>query len=129
MRDLCPEVPRQRLIIEAKYTKNFEQGYLVQFAQEFSRFIGMRIVYGPMCRREGEEISPLHTGTEMFTIWAESSMVLYTWEKFDFITMDIYTCKEFNIERAVGFVKNYFGTTEVTYQDIYYTKGPLVAVD
>jgi S-adenosylmethionine decarboxylase len=122
MKDLCPEILRKRLIVEAQYTKRFEAGDLINFAVEFSKYIGMRIVFGPMTRREGEKISEKHTGTELFTIWAESSMVLYTWEKFNFVTMDIYTCKDFSIEKAVEFIREYFGATDITYNDVYYDR-------
>jgi S-adenosylmethionine/arginine decarboxylase-like enzyme len=118
MKNLCPDVYRQRLVVEATYTKNWQAGDLTNFVVELSNLIGMHIVYGPMLRREGDKLAPIHQGIELYTIWAESSCLLYTWEKFNFVTVDIYTCKKFEKLKAVEFIKEYFGASDIDFRGV-----------
>lgn len=52
--------------------------------------------------------------------WAESGCSIYTWDKFNFLSVEIYTCKKFENEKAAEYVKEYFNCTEIEFQDLTY---------
>ena len=105
---LCPEIYRQRLVVEGYYHIEITGTAIKVFAAELSAMLGMHVVYGPIIMQEAEKINPKHTGFEAILVWAESGVSLYTWEKYKFMTLDIYSCKKFDSDETVKFVKNYF---------------------
>lgn len=48
------------------------------------------------------------TGT---AIWAESHMTIHTWPELDYFSCDLYSCKEFDTERAKELLDDWFGIT------------------
>lgn len=48
-----------------------------------------------------------------FVIIAESHISLHTFVKRQFVTLDIYSCKNFETEEIVEYIKNFFGTRDV----------------
>lgn len=118
MKNLAPHIPRQRLIIEGIYDKgitcNGLKSYLVLLAEQ----LGMHVVYGPIVIRGAEKIDPKYAGFEGHMIWAESGVAIYTWEDGKFFSVDIYSCKRFDIRRAVGYTRNFMKAEEITWRGI-----------
>ena len=108
MNPLCPEIYRQRLVIEGFYTVEMTEESIKLFMVELSALLGMHIVYGPIVMQEAEKLNPKHAGFEAQLVWAESGVNLYTWKTYGFLTLDIYSCKQFDEKLTVRFVKNYF---------------------
>lgn len=78
------------------------------FLSDLSVVLGMHVVYGPIIMQEAEKLNPKHAGFEAILVWAESGASLYTWNKYSFMSLDIYSCKSFDRKTTVQFVKNYF---------------------
>lgn len=64
----------------------------------------------------------LHHGIAGFMGWAESGCSIYTWDKFNFLTVEIYTCKKFDVKKAVDFVKTFFKCNKITFEESVYGK-------
>lgn len=118
MKDLCPEIYRQRLVIEGKYTAELSQNKIKNFLQELSEKLSMKIIYGPVVKDIAGGINPKHKGFECVLVWAESGASVYVWEKFKFFTIDIYTCKPFPPRLAVDHVKEFFKTEKLSYRSV-----------
>jgi S-adenosylmethionine decarboxylase len=47
-------------------------------------------------------------GLSGFVILLESHISFHTWPKEGFVAMDVYSCKDFNHENTVKYLKNYW---------------------
>src|SRR3989338_8346656 len=102
MKDLNPNIYRQRLIIEGFYTRELNPYMLRKYMKDFSKELGMRIIYGPIAKNLAGKVNPIHKGFECIMIWVESGASIYIWEKDKFFTVDVYSCKKFSAETAVS---------------------------
>ena len=115
MKNLEPSITRQRLIVEAKYDRILNEEDISSFLIELGRILNMTIDIEPFVRRTGGEI---HAGLYGYVHWIESGSHIYAWEKFKFLSVDIYTCKHFNVRDAVNFVKSYFNTEAIVFKEV-----------
>ena len=62
-------------------------------------------------------------GWSAYMSWKESGMHVYTWEETNerpnFISIDIYTCKDFDLDKVIDFTKKSFKDylTEITWRE------------
>jgi S-adenosylmethionine decarboxylase len=118
MRDLEPQIYRQRLIIEGRYTIEISEEVLKQFFEALAEEIGMTLLTKPFFFSPNMREHAVHHGIAGFIAWVESGCSIYTWDKFNFFTVDIYTCKQFSLEKAVEFTEKFFKCREIEYLDI-----------
>lgn len=118
MKDLCPEIARQRLVIEGKYAAKLSPANIRTFFKKLSEDLGMTIIYGPIIKDVAGGYNMKHKGIECVLIWAESGASLYVWEKFGFFTLDIYTCRAFDPKKAIASAKEFFDTKELTWKSV-----------
>lgn len=118
MKNLASKIYRQRLVIEGIYSVDVTPSKLKTYMRTLSGKIGMTIIYGPMVKNLAGKINPIHQGLEAFLIWAESGTQVYTWENENFFTVDIYSCKKFEVKTAVDFTKEYFKAKELVFKSV-----------
>lgn len=116
MKNFAPHITRQRLTIEGIYSIDVTPSKIKTYMCTLSDRIGMTVIYGPMVKNLAGKINPIHKGLEAFLIWAESGTQVYTWENDNFFTVDIYSCKEFDVKTAVDFTKKYFKAKKIDYE-------------
>lgn len=104
-RDLAPEITRQRLILEGTLHNPFSPQDMTVYCKEMTKVLDMKMVTSPMCNH-----SPQY-GWCAYTHWEESGMHIYSWDDRSpsFFSIDIYTCKKFNVEDAVKYTQEFFG--------------------
>jgi|SRR3989344_3797527 len=116
MKNIETRVHRQRLIIEARYSidinKETVRNYLLELANELQMHI---YIPEPIILSATGHGKPIHDGYEGVIFWVESGAVIYIWERLKFLTVDIYSCKPFNNEKAIEFTKNLFKLTEIEF--------------
>ena len=104
--DLAPMIIRKRLIIEGTLNALPSQKNISEYMTELSGVMNMTIVSQPSFNYEEEY------GLAAYMCWKESGMHVYTWketyERPNFISIDIYTCKDFDLETVINFTKNRF---------------------
>ena len=119
MKNIEPGVYRQRLVIEAHYTievnKEVVKNYLLDLAKELKMTLHPALVGEPIITSATGKSNPIHDGYEGVILWLESGANIYIWEKFNFLTVDIYTCKSFDPKKAVSFTADFFKTSELEY--------------
>jgi S-adenosylmethionine decarboxylase len=117
--NLGPEIFRKRLIIEGKYTSFIEnEAFVNDFLINLSKEMEMTIINGPHISSATGKAIPLHDGYEGSLVWAESGANTYIWTKFNFCTVDIYSCKNFDTNKAIEFVKKSLGITDFSYFEL-----------
>ncbi len=104
--DLAPNIIRRRLVIECIHNQNFDDTKIKNYMVELSSVMNMTIVSMPISNYlEGY-------GYSAYMTWKESGMHVYTWNKTEtrpnFMSIDIYTCKNFVIEDVINFTKEFF---------------------
>ena len=115
--DLAPTIVRRRLVIECIHKNNFNEQKIYDYMVQLSNVMNMTIVTLPTIN-DVEEY-----GFSAYMSWKESGMHVYTWNKTDqrpnFMSIDIYTCKDFNVKDVINFTKNIFSNeiTEITWRE------------
>ena len=116
MRDLAPDIVRQRLLIEGLYGRDISredvERYLVGVAAHLSlRTYGNAIVHAPGGSGKDE-----NEGFDAFIPLIDSGISLYVWSKRRFFAAVLFTCKAFDEKSAVEFTREFFGSTETEHR-------------
>jgi len=121
MKNIEPRVQRQRLVVEAHYqnhiTKDQINSFLINLAQTLKMTIHPDIPQPIITSATGKS-NPIHDGFEGVIFWLESGASIYVWEKLKFLTVDIYTCKSFEIKKAIDLISQFFQTTDLEYKEV-----------
>lgn len=117
MKDLAPQIFRQRLAIEGIYETFPSKEQWVEYLNKLSEVLGMQIVHGPFVDNRAEQAKPKEfDGWEWFAIRTTSGVHMYVRERDEkLLTVDIYTCRWFDPQVAVEFTKNFFQLIEVVH--------------
>lgn len=112
MKDLAPDIYRQRLVIEGYPAQPISDDDIKRYLSALSKETDMKQLIEPVTDR-----SDMY-GWAGWIHWETSGAHFYAWEQPRlFFSVDIYTCKAFNSEDAVAFTKDFFNATEVVYKD------------
>ena len=109
---LASHIYRQRLIIEG-YSNFLTVQNIDKLLVQLSKKLKMTIL-GHVETRYNEEVK----GWAAWCHWTTSGCHLYTWDKDRFFSVDIYTCKEFDIDTAIEVVKEIINPVELEYKQI-----------
>lgn len=113
MKNLEPRIFRKRLIIEGRYAISINTDTVKQYLVQLAEKIKMHLLTEPFVFSPDACNHPLHHGMAGFVGWVESGGFVYTWDKFNFFTVEIYTCKPFSVKEAVQFTREFFKATEI----------------
>ena len=102
--------------------------YMRAFMVGLARIAGMTVVNGPNIHdfAQGE---PSQHGLTAFTMIAESHMVAHTWPERGrtasegWMSLDLYSCKEFDGEKARQYAIASFGLEALTWDDLDRNRG------
>jgi|SRR3989344_6707379 len=113
IKDLAPEIYRQRLIIEGYPAFIIEEQHIKDYLSELSSVCDMNLLAGPMTNR-----SPKF-GWAGWIHWETSGTHFYGWRKpLSFFSVDIYTCKKFEVQEVVDFTRSFFKATEIVFKEV-----------
>jgi len=112
MKNIAPEIFRQRLIVEGYYTidvnKEVIEQYLLGIAAHLDlRTYGDPIIFSPASGMGREE----NAGFDAFVPLIDSGISLYVWSKSRFFSTVLYTCKGFDEQAAIDFTRDFFAIT------------------
>jgi hypothetical protein len=108
MRDLAPEIHRQRLVVEGLVVAPICESDIVVYLKELGCIIDMVVLAEPVTNR-----SPLY-GWAAWVHWETSGAHFYAWDTPRlFFSVDIYTCKAFDPDAVVAFTQRYFQASQV----------------
>jgi hypothetical protein len=107
--DLAPQVLRQRLVVEGYPALPITDISIKDYLCRLSDFIGMKTLLEPVTHR-----SDLY-GWAGWIHWETSGAHFYAWEQpLLFFSVDIYSCKAFEVSAALEFTRRYFDATKLT---------------
>lgn len=116
MRDLAPEITRQRLLIEGYYSVDMDQTAVESYLLSVASHLDLRTYGKPVIHAPGGIGKEENQGFDAFIPLIDSGISLYVWSSAKFFSAVLFTCKAFDVERAVSYTKDYFGATEVEHQ-------------
>ncbi|MGY1739125.1 MULTISPECIES: S-adenosylmethionine decarboxylase [unclassified Blastococcus] len=107
-RDLAPDILRQRLVIEGVPARPVDDEQIRRYLSDLSRAVDMVQLLEPVTHR-----SDLY-GWAGWIHWETSGAHFYAWEQPRlFFSVDIYTCKAFDVDDAVAFTRDWFAAEPV----------------
>jgi hypothetical protein len=107
-RDLAPEIVRQRLVIEGVPAGPVDDVLIRRYLSALSREVDMVQLLEPVTHR-----SDLY-GWAGWIHWETSGAHFYAWEQPRlFFSVDMYTCKAFDVDTAVSFTRDFFSAGPV----------------
>jgi S-adenosylmethionine decarboxylase len=112
MKDLAPDIYRQRLIIEGIPKRPITEQEIIDYLTQLSDVTGMVPLIKPVTHR-----SDLF-GWAGWIHWETSGAHFYAWDQPRlFFSVDAYTCKAFSAEMAVEFTRRFFDAEAVEYRE------------
>jgi hypothetical protein len=107
VRDLAPNIHRQRLVVEGSVTRQITREDIVRYLKELGQLTEMRVLTEPVTHQ-----SPMY-GWAGWVHWETSGAHFYAWdEPYQFFSVDVYTCKAFDPDAVTAFTAEFFGATE-----------------
>ena len=114
-KDLAPDICRQRLIIEGTLHNPFTAEQMDTYCRQMTNVLNMTEVTAPFCNYDPQY------GWCAYVHWKESGMHIYAWDDREpaFFSVDIYTCKKFDLAHAINYTRELFGDNliEVTWKE------------
>jgi hypothetical protein len=109
MKNIAPEIFRQRLLIEGFYTVEITKESLEKYLLDLAEHLNLQtyskpIIFAPALGMGREE----NSGYDAFVPLIDSGISAYVWSRAKFFSMVIYTCKGFDESAAIEFTRDYF---------------------
>jgi hypothetical protein len=106
MRDLAPDILRQRQLIEGFYTCELTRNSLSTFLVDLAAALGLRAYGDPIVFAPDSSVGrPENAGFDAFIPLIDSGIAMYVWSQRRFFSLVIYTCKEFDPDLSKEYVK------------------------
>lgn len=113
MKNLAPDIVRQRLLIEGFYNRAVDEGVIEDYFATVTRALSLRMYGQPTIFSPGGEGKEENQGYDAFVPLIDSGISLYVWTSKKFLSVVLYTCKSFDEEKAVKVTKKVFAMGEV----------------
>ena len=113
MKNLAPNIFRQRLLIESFYTIDLNKDVLERYLLNLARHLDLRTYGKPVIFTPASSMGKVeNAGYDAFVPLIDSGISAYVWTQAKFFSILIYTCKGFDEPAAIEFTKQYFKTSE-----------------
>lgn len=116
MKDLAPEIYRQRLLIEGTYEIDVHIETVHRFFAALLSGLGASAAGDAIVNSSLGQGKPENQGIEAFIPLIESGVALYTWQSSRFLSLIIYTCKAFDQDQALAIVENFFQLSQMEFK-------------
>jgi len=98
---------------KGNYSKLASVETITNFLDTLPEKIGMTKIMPPYVFKYDGGDKPEDWGVSGFVIIAESHISIHTFPEKGYFSIDIFSCKDFNMDEALDFIKNYFETEDL----------------
>lgn len=113
MKNLAPELVRQRLIIEGITSSIVKPDEIKDYLNKLAEVIDMEVLSGPFAYSAHEK------GFGGWIHWKSSGAHFYSYPtKNPLFSVDIYSCKSFAVSKVIEFSKEYFSVKELVWKEV-----------
>ena len=116
MRNLAPEITRQRLLIEGLYTSDINEEAVRKFLLGIAEHLDLRCYGEPIIHAPEGLGKEENEGFDAFLPLIDSGISLYVWSAKKFFAAVLFTCKDFDAETAISFTESFFASTEIEFK-------------
>jgi hypothetical protein len=109
VKDLAPQITRQRLLVEGYYTIEVDRGAVDRYLRGVAAHLGLRAYGEATIFSPGAEGKAENQGYDAFLPLVDSGISLYVWSSARFFSAILYTCRRFDEDSAVAFTREFFG--------------------
>ena len=113
MKNLAPDITRQRLLIEGFFTINVNEKIIIKFLKEITKSLKLRVYGKPSIHATGGKGKTINQGYDAFIPLIDSGIALYVWGNSKFFSIVVYTCKNFDNKKAVNFCNKFFKVDKI----------------
>ncbi len=112
-KELAPNITRQRLVIEGNAPEKIDDEKIKDYLSSLSYALGMKTLSRPVTHRSDKY------GWAGWIHWESSGAHFYAWDEPEvFFSVDIYTCKTFDVQAAVDFTREYFKSEKIVFKEV-----------
>jgi len=115
MKDLAPDIVRQRLLIEGLYSKEIDQTAVESYLIDVAAHLGLQTYGRPIVHAPGDGKAE-NQGFDAFIPLIDSGISLYVWTQKRFFAAVLFTCKRFDVNDALRFTRDFFVTTDLEHR-------------
>lgn len=115
MRDLAPNITRQRLLLEGYYSIAMNREAVAGYLTQVAAHLGLRTYAEPVIYAPSGEGKQANQGFDAFIPLIDSGISLYVWSEQRFFSVLLYTCKAFDEAAAITYTRTFFAAEEVVH--------------
>jgi hypothetical protein len=110
---IAPEVFRKRLLVEGYFGVEINEDVIRKYFERMTSELGLRTYGDPIIHKTSGQGKELNEGYDGFVPLIDSGIYAAAWVNAKFLSTIIYTCGEFDEEKAVAVVKEFFDINEI----------------
>ena len=116
MKNLAPNLQRQRLLIEGFYSINVDEKAIKGYFKEITNGLRLKMYGKPIIFSPGGIGKEENQGYDAFVPLIDSGIAVYIWSKAKFFSIAIYTCKSFDEKEAIAKTKGFFHAKKIVHK-------------
>lgn len=116
MKIIAPDIKRQRLLIEGYYEIDADEQGIRDYFDKITKELNLRMYGAPIIFCPGGEGKEENQGYDAFVPLIDSGISVYVWTNAKFVSLIIYTCKDFDENMALESTKSFFKITELHFK-------------
>lgn len=113
MKNLAPNIKRQRLLVEGFYDREVDKQIISDYFTWITTYLHLRMYGEPIIFSPGGEGKQENQGYDAFVPLIDSWISVYVWTSTKFLSLIIYTCKDFDEQKAIAFTHDFRKLQEV----------------
>jgi hypothetical protein len=117
MEDLAPDITRQRLLIEGSFTIDVDEDVIRAFFERITTEMQLRTYGAPTIFAPDGDGRAENQGYDAFVPLIDSGISLYVWSGPRFMSVIIFTCKNFDSSTAVRVTRDFFQCSQVVSEE------------
>lgn len=108
MKNLAPDIFRKRLLVEGYFTIEVNEQTLVDFFTYITSGLSLKTYGQPIVHATSGTGKDENQGYDAFVPLIDSGIYIAIWQQQKFLSLIIYTCKDFPEDQAVALTQSYF---------------------
>lgn len=116
MKNLAPDLTRQRLLIEGFYSIDVNESVIKDYFNKITEALSLKMYGEPIIFSPAGKGKEENQGYDAFVPLIDSGISVYVWCNSKFVSLILYTCKSFDENKALEVTKDFFKIKEIEYQ-------------
>ena len=110
--NIAPEVFRKRLLVEGYFRTEVTAETVKDYFSRITSGLGLRTYGEPIIHQTSGQGKDINQGFDGFVPLIDSGIYISVWLPPKFLSTIIYTCGEFDSDKAVSILKEFFDLSE-----------------